>query len=64
MEEPEDWGKTRNHRRLRARARNIQQMEYCSATKRNKIGLLVDTWMYLESVIQSEVSQRMHICRI
>ena len=58
MEEPEDWDKTRNHRRLRVRATNIQQMEYCSAIKRNKIGFLVDTWMYLlESVMQSEVRE-------
>ena len=59
MEESKDWGTTRNHSRLRARARNIQQMEYCSVIKRNKIGLLADTWMHLlESVIQSEVSQK------
>ena len=33
-------------------------MEYYSAIKRNKIGSFVDTWMDLESVIQSEVSQK------
>ena len=40
------------------------------AIKRNKIGSFVETWMDLETVIQSEVSQkeknkyRMHICGI
>ena len=29
-----------------------------SATKRNKIGSFVETWMDLETVIQSEVSQK------
>ena len=33
-------------------------MEYYSAIKRKKIELLVVTWMDLESVIQSEVSQK------
>ena len=33
-------------------------MEYYSATKRNKIGSFVVMWMNLESVIQSEVSQK------
>ena len=33
-------------------------MEYYSALKRNKIVLFVETWMDLESVIQSEVSQK------
>ena len=45
-------------------------MEYYSAIKRNEIGLFVETWMDLEPVIQSEVSQKvknkyrllMHIC--
>ena len=32
-------------------------MEYYSAIKRNEIGLVVEMWMDLESVIQSEVSQ-------
>ena len=40
-------------------------MEYYSAIKRNEIELFVVRWMDLESVIQSEVSQknkyRMHI---
>ena len=43
-----------------------------SAIKRNEIGSFVETWMDLESVIQSEVSQKekskyriiMHICGI
>ena len=33
-------------------------MEYYSAIKRNEIELLVVSWMDLESVIQSEVSQK------
>ena len=47
-------------------------MEYYSAIKRKEIGSLVETWMDLESVIQSEVSQKeknkyrilTHICGI
>ena len=47
-------------------------MEYYSAIKRNEIRLFVETWMDLESVIQSEVSQKekskyciiTHICGI
>ena len=50
----------------------IYTMEYYSAIKRNIIGSLVETWMDLETVIQSEVSQKaknkycilMHICGI
>ena len=37
---------------------HIYTMEYYSAIKRNKITLLVVRWMDLESVIQSEVSQK------
>ena len=33
-------------------------MEYYSAIKRNKIGSFVETWMDLETFIQSEVSQK------
>ena len=33
-------------------------MEYYSAIKRNETGSFVDTWMDLESVIQSEVSRK------
>ena len=33
-------------------------MEYYSAIKRTKIGLFVETWMDLEYLIQSEVSQK------
>ena len=33
-------------------------MEYYSAIKRNEIGSFVETWMDLEIVIQSEVSQK------
>ena len=33
-------------------------MEYYSAVKRNEIGSFVEMWMDLESVIQSEVSQK------
>ena len=36
----------------------IYTMEYYSAIKRNKIGSFVMMWMNLESVIQSEVSQK------
>ena len=32
-------------------------MEYYSATKRNKIGSFVETWMDLETVRQTELSQ-------
>ena len=52
--------------------RYIYTMEYYSAIKRNEIASFVETWMDLESVIQSEVSQKeknkycilMHICGI
>ena len=37
---------------------HIYTMEYCSAIKRNEIELFVVRWMELESVIQSEVSQK------
>ena len=37
---------------------HVYAMEYYSAIKRNKIELLVVRWMDLESVIQSEVSQK------
>ena len=36
----------------------IYTMEYDSAIKRNEIELFVVKWMDLESVIQSEVSQK------
>ena len=50
----------------------IYTMEYYSAIKRTKIGLFVETWMDLEYLIQSEVSQKeknkyrtlMHVCGI
>ena len=50
----------------------LNSMEYYSAIKRNEIGSFVETWMDLETVIQSEVSQKeknkyrilMHICGI
>ena len=52
--------------------RYIYTMEYYSAIKRNKIGSFVEMWMDLETVIQSEVSQKeknkyhilTHICGI
>ena len=52
--------------------RHIYTMEYYSAIKRNKIGSFVEAWMDLESVIQTEVSQKekhkycilTHICGI
>ena len=36
----------------------IYIMEYYSAIKRNEIGSFVETWMDLETVIQSEVRKR------
>ena len=50
----------------------VYTMEYYSAIKRNEIRSFVETWMDLETVIQSEVSQKeknkyhilMHICGI
>ena len=50
----------------------IYTMEYYSVIKRNEIGSFADTWMDLETVIQSEVSQKeknkycilTHICGI
>ena len=47
-------------------------MEYYSARKRNEIVSFAEMWMDLETVIQSEVSQKeknkyrilTHICRI
>ena len=38
--------------------RHIYTIEYYSAIKRNEIELFVVRWMDLESVIQSEVSQK------
>ena len=37
---------------------NMYTMEYYSAIKRNEIELFVVSWMDLETVIQSEVSQK------
>ena len=37
---------------------SIYIMEYYSAIKRNEIGSFAETWMDLETVIQSEASQR------
>ena len=50
----------------------IDTVEYYSARKRNEIGSFVEMWMDLETVIQSEVSQKeknkycilMHTCGI
>ena len=50
----------------------IYTMEYYSAIKKSEIGSSVETWVDLETVIQSEVSQKeknkyrilMHICGI
>ena len=36
----------------------IYTMEYYSAIKRKEIGPFVETWMDIETVIQSEVSQK------
>ena len=59
----EEWIKKRWH---------IYTMEYYSAIKRNEMEVFVVRWMELESVIQSEVSQKeknkycmlTHICGI
>ena len=37
---------------------HIYTMEYYSTIKRNNIGSFVETWMDIESVIHSELSQR------
>ena len=37
---------------------HIYTMEYYSAIKKNEIGSFVERWMDLETVIQSEVSQK------
>ena len=37
---------------------HIYTMEYYSAIKRNEIELFVVRWMYVDTVIQSEVSQK------
>ena len=37
---------------------HIYTMDYCSALKRNEIELSVVRWMDVETVIQSEVSQK------
>ena len=36
----------------------IYKMQYFSAIKRNEVASFVETWIDLESVIQSEVSQK------
>ena len=36
----------------------LYTMEYYSTIKRNEIGLFVETWVNLETVIQSEVRQK------
>ena len=51
---------------------HMYAMEYYSAIRRNETGSFVEMWMDIESVIQSEVSQKeknkycilMHICGI
>ena len=35
----------------------IYTVEYYSATKRNKIGSFVETWMDLDGIVLSEISQ-------
>ena len=40
------------------KTRYIYKMEYYSAIKKNEIGSFVETWIDLETVIQSEVSQK------
>ena len=46
------------NRRLDRKKRYIYTMEYYSAIKKNKIMPFVATWMELETLILSEVSQR------
>ena len=52
------------------KTRHIYTMEYSSALKRNGIRLFIEKWRNLESVLQSEVSQKnkyaiwTHICGI
>ena len=36
----------------------IYTMEYYSAIKRNEVGSFVEIWMDIETVIQSDVSQK------
>ena len=36
----------------------VYTMEYYTVIKRNEIGSFVETWMDLETIIQSEVSQK------
>ena len=56
--------KTRKQRKCPSTDKWIKKMwyiyavEYYSAIKRNKIGSFVVMWMGLESIIQSEVSQK------
>ena len=40
----------------------IYTMEYYSAIKRHGIGSFVETWMDLETIIQSEVNQKNKYC--
>ena len=44
--------------KLERKNMSIYTMEYYSAIKRNEIGSFVETWMHLETVIQTEVSQK------
>ena len=37
---------------------HIYTMEYYSAINRNEIGSFVETWMHLETITESEVSQK------
>ena len=37
---------------------HIYTVEYYSAIKKNELGSFIETWMDLETVIQSEVSQK------
>ena len=36
----------------------VYAVEYHTAIRRNKIGLFVETWMYLSTVIQGEIRER------
>ena len=49
---------TLNREAVASFPQDLMGMEYYSALKRNEIELFVVRWMDLESVIQSEVSQK------
>ena len=68
----QEYRSMKQNRKPRDKPTHIYTMGYYSAMKRNEIELFVMRWMDLESVIQSEISQKeknkyrmlMHICGI